>query len=156
MPSGRGISASNSAGGPIWLRALEIAANATFSRNRFVRHTDYSTGTPVALDGNPIAGFPDLLANVRLTYRLEQLDPVGSRPDMWENSTPTISAMRTIRSIRSSSAMARASYTFEQLVNDVDVEARMQVNNLFDVLYAAYGEGTQFFVGAERQLRCFT
>jgi hypothetical protein len=26
------------------------------------------------------------------------------------------------------------------------------VNNVFDVLYAAYGEGAQFFVGAERNL----
>jgi len=47
---------------------------------------------------------------------------------------------------------AFASYTFVNLFNDVDIEARVQVQNLFDVLYAAYGEGDQFFVGAERNV----
>jgi hypothetical protein len=30
------------------------------------------------------------------------------------------------------------------------LEIRLQVNNLFDALYATYGEGEQFFVAAER------
>jgi outer membrane receptor for ferric coprogen and ferric-rhodotorulic acid len=30
------------------------------------------------------------------------------------------------------------------------LEVKLQVNNLFDTLYAMYGEGEQFFVGAER------
>ena len=44
------------------------------------------------------------------------------------------------------------SYTFAHLADDVSIEAKLQVNNLFDALYAAYGEGTQFFVGAERNV----
>ncbi len=43
-----------------------------------------------------------------------------------------------------------ASYRIDRIVNDVSIEAKLQVNNVFDALYAAYGEGTQFFVGAER------
>jgi outer membrane receptor for ferric coprogen and ferric-rhodotorulic acid len=38
------------------------------------------------------------------------------------------------------------------MVDDPSVEAKLQVNNLFDVLYASYGEGDQFFVGAERNV----
>jgi len=131
--------------------ALEFAANTTFSRNRFVRHTDYGTGTPLALDGNPIAGFPDFLANARLTYRHEQLilslaaRYVGTQyTDNFRNEDNTVDPFLV--------SDASASYTFEHLVNDINVEARLQVNNLFDVLYAAHGEGTQFFVGAERNL----
>jgi iron complex outermembrane recepter protein len=130
---------------------LECAANATFSRNRFVRHTDYTSGTPLVLDGNPIAGFPDFLANARLTYRHERLilslagRYVGKQyTDNFRSEDNTVDQFFV--------ADAWASYTFGQLVGDVTVEAKLQVNNLFDVLYAAYGEGTQFFVGAERNL----
>ncbi len=130
---------------------LEFAANATFSRNRFVHHTDYGTGTPLALDGNPIAGFPDFLTNARLTYRHEQLvlslaaRYVGKQyTDNFRNEDNTVDPFLV--------ADASASYTFAQLLDDVNVEAGLQVNNLFDALYASYGEGTQFFVGAERNL----
>jgi outer membrane receptor protein involved in Fe transport len=45
-----------------------------------------------------------------------------------------------------------ASYRIDGILEDVSIEAKLQVNNVFDALYAAYGEGTQFFVGAERNL----
>ena len=48
---------------------LEVNGNASLSRNRFVRHLNYSTGAPVSLEGNPIAGFPDVIANMRLICR---------------------------------------------------------------------------------------
>ena len=131
--------------------ALEFSANATFSRNRFVRHTDYGTGTPLTLDGNPIAGFPDFLANARLTYRHEHVvlslaaRYVGKQyTDNFRNEDNTVDPFFV--------SDAWTSYTFEHLAGDVSVEAKLQVNNLFDVLYAAHGEGTQFFVGAERNM----
>jgi iron complex outermembrane receptor protein len=131
--------------------ALEFAANATFSRNRFVHHTDYGTGVPLTLDGNPIAGFPDFLANARLTYRYEHMVLslaarfVGKQyTDNFRNEDNTVDPFFV--------SDAWASYTFEHLADNVSVEAKLQVNNVFDVLYAAYGEGAQFFVGAERNL----
>jgi iron complex outermembrane receptor protein len=129
--------------------ALEFAANATFSRNRFVRHTDHETGKPLKLDGNPIAGFPDFLANARLTYRHEHLVLSAAARYVGKQYTDNFrNEENTVDPFFASDAWA--SYTFEHLVDDVSVEARLQVNNLFDTLYAAYGEGTQFFVGAER------
>ncbi len=52
---------------------LDVRANATLSRNRFVRFTEFATladGSVVAArrDGNPIAGFPERVANAGLTY----------------------------------------------------------------------------------------
>jgi iron complex outermembrane receptor protein len=130
---------------------LEFAANATFSRNRFVHHTDYGTGEPLTLDGNPIAGFPDFLANARLTCRYEHMvlslaaRYVGKQfTDNFRNEDNTVDPFFV--------SDAWVSYTFEHLADDVRVEAKLQVNNLFDVLYAPYGEGTQFFVGAERNV----
>jgi iron complex outermembrane receptor protein len=45
-----------------------------------------------------------------------------------------------------------AMYTINNLVESVDVELKLAVNNLFDRLYATYGEGKRFFVGAERNV----
>lgn len=61
-------------GGARLLRGLDLYANATFSRNRFIAFTEFITlpdfsTAPAVRDDNPIAGFPDVTANGRLTYR---------------------------------------------------------------------------------------
>ncbi len=133
------------------LDELELCGNFTFSRNRFVRHTDYSSGAPLKLKNNPIAGFPDLLMNLRLTYRLEDLNLslsgryIGRQyTDNFKDESNTVDAYAV--------SDFAALYTFVDLVDDVDIELKLQVNNIFDTLYASYGEGTQFFVGAERNV----
>jgi iron complex outermembrane receptor protein len=45
---------------------------------------------------------------------------------------------------------AMASYRLEHLIDNINIELRLYVNNLLDTLYATYGEGDQFFVGATR------
>ncbi len=129
----------------------ECAMNVTVGRNRFVRHTDYSTGSPVALDGNPIAGFPDVLANARIGYELSGFGLslsgrfVGRQyTDNYANGENTVDPFFV--------SDAALSYRLEDAAPGVGLEAKLQVNNLFDALYAAYGEGAQFFVGAERDI----
>jgi iron complex outermembrane receptor protein len=133
------------------LASLEVAGNATVSRNRFIRYTDYSTGSPLRLDENPIAGFPDVLANVRVTYRGNHLSAsllgrfVGKQyTDNFRNEANTVDPYFV--------SDAWVAYRLADPVDGLWVEARVQVNNMFDVLYAAYGEGDQFFVGAERNV----
>lgn len=128
---------------------LEVAANATASRNRFVRHVDYSTGAGVALDGNPIAGFPDLLANLRLTWRsgpaaVSLSGRYAGRfyTDNFRNESNTVDPFVVVN--------AWASYLIGGASGMPSLEVKLQVNNLFDTLYAAHGEGDRFFVGAER------
>jgi iron complex outermembrane recepter protein len=130
---------------------LEITGNVTISRNRLIRHTDYSTGSALTLDGNPIAGFPDVLANMRLTYRHDHLmlslsgRYVGKQyTDNFSNEGHTVDPFFV--------SDASGSFTFERVFSDVDLMLRLQVNNVFDTLYATYGEGAQFFVGAERNM----
>jgi iron complex outermembrane receptor protein len=128
---------------------VEIQANSSFSRNRFIRHVDYSTGSPLPLDGNPIAGFPDVLANARATFRGEHFSASLAGRFVGRQHTDNLNdERRTVDPYFV--ADFQASYLFDRVISDVSVEAKVQVNNLFDVLYAAYGEGDQFFVGAER------
>jgi iron complex outermembrane recepter protein len=130
---------------------LEIDGNISFSRNRFVRHRDYSSGNPVSLSGNPIAGFPDLIANLRLTCRLNSF--TGSIIARYLGKQYTDNSMDERRTVDpfvvSDLSIA---YTFEGIADATSLEARLQINNLLDRLYAAHGEGDQFFVGAERNL----
>jgi iron complex outermembrane receptor protein len=133
------------------LPALELAGNATLSRNRFVRHLDYSAGSARNLGGNPIAGFPDVLANLRLSYSQAQFSAtvrgryVGKQYiDNFRNESNTVDPFFV--------SDAWLSYRFDHVVDNVGLEVKLQVNNIFDALYAAYGEGEQFFVGAERNV----
>lgn len=130
---------------------FELSGNATFSQNSFVRHTDYSTGAPLSLKNNPIAGFPNVLGNLRMTYRDENFNVslsgryVGKQyTDNFKNDANTVDAYFV--------SDASAMYTFDDVVDDIDVELRLHVNNIFDRLYATYGEGEQFFVGATRNV----
>jgi len=132
-------------------QGVAIAANATVSRNWFVRHTDYSTGAGVSLDGNPIAGFPDLLANLRVTWRggpaalsLSGRYAGTFYTDNLENESNTVDPSFVVN--------AWASYHIGGSSRVPALEVRLQVNNLFDTLYATYGEGEQFFVGAARNV----
>jgi iron complex outermembrane receptor protein len=131
------------------LPGLELAGNATVSRNRFIRHTDYSSGLANSLDNNPIAGFPDILANLGVSCRLENFTAsvsgryVGKQyTDNFKNEENTVDPFFV--------SDAWVSYRLVNLVENVSIEAKVQVNNIFDRLYAAYGEGDQFFVAAER------
>ena len=131
------------------LNGLELRGNATFSRNRFVRHIDYSTGSAVSLNDNPIAGFPDVLGNARLTYRLENFAISWSGRYVGKQYTDNFKdEANTVDPFFVSDAWT--SYTFTHVIDNVDVEAKLQVNNIFNKLYVAYGEGDAFFVGAER------
>jgi iron complex outermembrane recepter protein len=128
---------------------LDCEAHATLSRNTFVRHTDFSTGSGQSLDGNPIAGFPSFLANVRLDHRHGPFSFSLSARYIGKQYTDNLqNEMRTVDPF--AVADVSSAWLFSGVMKDVDLEAKLQVNNLFDALYAAYGEGDQFFVGAER------
>jgi iron complex outermembrane receptor protein len=128
---------------------LTLEGNASFSRNRFVRHIDYSRGSSIALDGNPITGFPDLLGNLRLTYRGDEFALSLSGRYVGKQYTDNFR-----NDVNSADPFwvgdAWCSYTIRDLPGGTSLEAKVQVNNVFNRLYAAYGEGGQFFVGAER------
>lgn len=130
---------------------FEVSGNATFSRNRFVRHTDYSTGVPLNLKRNPIAGFPDVLGNLRVSYRYENLllslsgRYVGKQyTDNFKDEQNTVDAYFV--------SDALLAYKIMNVFDNVGLELKLHVNNIFDTLYAAYGEGKEFFVGAERNI----
>jgi iron complex outermembrane receptor protein len=141
------------------MQDLSLQANTTVSRNTIIRHTTYvkqknpQTGVrevvPIALDGKRLGGFPDFLANARVTYQRERwfvsfwMQHVGKQfTDNFENPARTNDAYTVFN------AMAGA--RFADIGELHGIELRLQVNNLFDALYALYGVGDEFFPAAER------
>ena len=130
---------------------LTLQANATFSQNAIVRHTTFEKLVPISLDGKRIAGFPDVLGNIRVTYERDQwfaslaAQHVGeSFTDNFEDPERKVDPYTVFNFL--------AGVKFPQVAGLKDIELRFQINNLLDALYASHGEGYEFFPAAERNV----
>ncbi|MEK6755183.1 MAG: TonB-dependent receptor, partial [Bacteroidota bacterium] len=124
---------------------FELYGNATLSKNRLEKYTVYKGSEPMSLDGNNIAGFPDVLANARATYRLEKLtisvalQHVGEfYTDNFQNprkATPAANRMLDAYTV----VHGWIAYRLPIDALGKELEARVQVNNLFNTYYATHG-----------------
>lgn len=133
---------------------VDVSGNVTVSRNRFIRHTEFEldamgVGVPVVLDRKHIAGFPDLLANARVTLRTDPLTlSLAARhvgkfyTTNREEDANTVDAFTV--------ADLSASVTVTDVFSMRSIELRCDVSNLFDRLYAPNGEKDEFFPAATR------
>ena len=105
-------------------------------------------GVPVSLNRNPISGFPDALGNVRITCRtgaatfaaiVKYVGPFYT--DNFKNEDNKNDAY-TVCNVEALYALPR--------VAGVELVLHGEVNNVFDRLYFASGEGNAFFPAAER------
>jgi iron complex outermembrane receptor protein len=136
------------------LRSLIVEANGLWARSRLQSYTVYDTddaGEPVAiaLDGNRIAGFPERLANLKLTWRQYGFTGVLTFKYVGDQYTDNFeSDARRVDPY----AVWNASFGYRTppVLGFRGLDIRLAVNNLLDRLYAQSGEGDQFFVAAER------
>ncbi len=136
---------------------LVLSGNVSLSHNELVKHRVYvgvtdsignTSYVPVDLNGNPIAGFPNALGNLRVTYRIggftgsilaKYVGPFYT--DNFKNSDNRNDAYAVFN--------ADLLFTLPE-VSGIVLTLRGEVNNLFDNLYFASGEGNAFFPAAER------
>ncbi|MCK6558309.1 TonB-dependent receptor [candidate division KSB1 bacterium] len=130
----------------------QASGNLMLSNNELKRHVVYdSEGTATRLDGNPIAGFPDVLANARLTYAGSSwlaslaLQHVGKQyTDNFKSEENTVPAYTVVH--------ASAGYRLPFGAAQSGLSLQLHVQNLLDRLYIAHGEGDEFFPAAGRQV----
>ncbi|HVN48464.1 MAG TPA: TonB-dependent receptor, partial [Bacteroidota bacterium] len=132
---------------------FSVSGNATVSHNRLVH---YSLADSIvngvtyrhSLDGNPIAGSPDYMANLRLTQTVDawsaSLDAkyVGAfYTDNTNNDLEKNDAYFVLN--------ATLLYRFT-LGSGIHLLVRGEVHNLLNRLYTMTGEGQEFYPAAER------
>jgi iron complex outermembrane receptor protein len=131
-----------------------LSANLMVSRNDLVDYVVYevdgTAAVPVVLDGNPIAGFPGTLGNLRVSYAhggaglWAAAQHVGKQyTDNFRNEANTVDAHTVFH--------AGATYEFTGRLPLSGLAFQIQVRNVLDTLYNAYGEGEAFFPAAGRQ-----
>lgn len=151
---------------------LVLGGNATISRNRIIDYDYELFGETISLDDNPIAGFPDLMANISLGYYLGgfgaeisgkfvgefRSDNFG---DMLESDETLIEAMKADSYVGYYSdnkvdpyfvTNANVYYEIEDILSLQGLKLHLQVYNLTNELYAAGAEGKEFFPAAERMI----
>lgn len=153
--------------------AIEIAGNLTMGYNRIVDMNYFtSNGDAISLNDNRIAGFPDFMGMMRIGYRNQttgislNMRHIGSfRSDNFDDDL--INNQDLITDLQNSFNGYYAdnivdAYTVFGL--DIDhtimliggpiqsLRLRLQVQNLFDTLYASGAEGKEFFPGQRRMI----
>ncbi len=131
---------------------LHLSGNLMLGRNELKKYSVYaSDGARQNLDGNPIAGFPNTLANLRLTLSEAGLTTsialqyIGKKyTDNFKNELNAVDAYTVCH------GMLGYSFARESALAGLSLQLHLQ--NLFDRLYIAHGEGDAFFPAAERQV----
>lgn len=143
------IDGSISPGGP-----FTVSGNISFSHNRLVRYSVIDDagviqqGARVSLDGNPIAGFPDLLGNLRITYRNGAL--LASLAAKYVGAFYTDN-FKDERNKTGDYTVFNGEVLYRiGGIGGLDVGLRGEVRNIFNRLYFFGGEGNAFFPAAER------
>ncbi|MBN9398870.1 MAG: TonB-dependent receptor ['Candidatus Kapabacteria' thiocyanatum] len=143
--------------------ALQVWGNLSISRNRIVDFTFVTDASTMSLKDNPIAGFPDLLANVGLTYSVGDLraiatlkhmgrmytDNFGDRNRSEEYRTMVLNATGYDDNLIDAATVVNLNASYAILKS---VRLNIQVNNLFDHRYIAGGNGKEFFPAAQRNI----
>ncbi len=131
------------------LPQLSLSGNVLQSKNELVSYTEYdAAGKAIALDGNPVAGFPSTLFNARLSYA-------------WENTYLAL-ALRHVGKYYTNNhkdekltvdPYSVVNFYFRYRLAAVGLKGvivQANINNLLNRKYMAHGEGATFFPAATR------
>ncbi len=137
---------------------LQISANTSaignlmLSKNELKNHTIFSSGGDKAiLNGNPIAGFPDILANARINYHNGSFNATIAMQHIGKKYTDNLKNEKN-RVDAYTIFNGAIGYDLGQLAGIRGLTVRIHAQNISNVIYIAHGEGESFFPGAERQL----
>lgn len=150
---------------------FELIMNGSYSRNYISNGTtfvdsDDGPAAEVDLTDNRISGFPNITFNGILKFRYEGLtaqlftkyvgeaysDNYDDNLDELLEQYPGITNYTDNKIESYFVANLIASYEYKSLNSLKSVKFYVQVNNLFDELYAAYAIGKNFFPAAERNI----
>ncbi len=128
---------------------FSLSGNFSYSANKLVSYSVFvSDTTRIKLNGNPIAGFPDLLANLRFTYAWNDL--YASLAGRFSGKMYTDNFANERRTIVPFTVL---NFNLNWKLNSIgldNVTLQLQLNNLLNSRYLAHGEGDSYFPAATR------
>jgi iron complex outermembrane receptor protein len=142
-----------------------LSGNISFSQNRFVEYDYYLSSTEkISLNDNPIAGFPDFLANLRLSYHAGGLnasvlfkyvgafysDNFGDNLTGYRAQFPGITSYADNKADAYSIVNIDLAYEFTSVFSLETLRLHAHCTNVLNALYAANAEGKEFYPAAER------
>ncbi len=148
---------------------LKFSYNATYSINK-INEFDYVTGNgqKISLKDNDIAGFPEVIANLRIAYQIENFYISALYKYVGEFYTDNFSSLiqtnqELINDLNDSGEYyfdninpaysvinLDLSYTFVNIMNLNHFKIQGQIYNLTNSLFSAGAIGKEFFPAAER------
>jgi iron complex outermembrane receptor protein len=137
---------------------LTVTGNISLSKNEIIRSKIYrSSGNEVILDGNRISGFPDILANLRISYVYDEFSAsllMQHSGDKYSDNYGDLANRPVIDNKVDPFTVFNfdASYNLKNIFNASNINFKFQINNLFNKLYATHAEGKEFFPAAERHM----
>jgi iron complex outermembrane receptor protein len=127
---------------------ISVSGNMMYSQNVLDSYSVYEGTKAISLDGNPIAGFPDILANLRLTFAWRNvyvsaiLKYIGKQyTDNFKNDENTVDPYSTIN------------ISFRYSLKALNLEGLIlqgRINNVLNKKYLTYGNGVEYFPAATR------
>lgn len=148
---------------------IEFLGNLSFSQNKIIDYNfKIGNGESISLKDNPVAGFPNLLANLKFQYSLSNLyagisiklignSKTDNFGDMMINNPKLKSYLGsdyyTDNNLESFSLLNfDLSYKFQHILTLNTLTLQLKINNVLNTLYASGAEGKEFFPGAERNI----
>ena len=125
-----------------------LSGNFTYSRNRLVRYRVIVDDSTVALDENPIAGFPDVLMNLRASYDDGTIGAAATAKYVGPFYTDNF---KNVDNRNDEYRIVNLEGTWRiPFAGFADMTLRCEVRNALNKLYTLSGEGEAFFPSAER------
>lgn len=125
-----------------------LSGNLSISQNRLVRYSVIEDGRQNSLDENPIGGFPDLLANIRISQKAGGL--TASLVASYVGQFYTDNFKNELNKNDPFTVLNGEFIYRSPGVLGMDLQMRAEVRNILNHLYFMSGEGNSFFPAAER------
>ncbi|MGH7491569.1 MAG: TonB-dependent receptor [bacterium] len=138
---------------------LSVSGNLMLSQNELKEYALFLNDTThVVLNGNPVAGFPDFLANARLSLSLAGFAVSLTAQHAGKKYTDNFGDLPAEHAVAPRDNTVDSYTVFHGAVTYAcerlglrGLTLQVHVQNFFDRLYIMHGEGDDFFPAAERQ-----
>lgn len=148
---------------------FNLSGNISYSKNRIINYDfPLSENNSVSLKNNPVAGFPDILANIRASINYYTFYASLSYQYIGSYKTDNFGNLLSSKEIKDylgynyyvdntldAYGIFNLDLSYKWNLNQINLkslEFQIKMNNLLNKIYAAGAEGKEFFPGAERNV----